>query len=177
MIFQTQLFSIANLIFSSNQNSHFSVTSEEITVIQTRFQEIVSFFNTSEKDYNSGFIKNNKSQLPYNSFSIIGNLNDHLILHFTYSFNNPILFIIDSEKNSIRNFIDICQAKDILNDDVFLNLKGTLTYPRYTNNRFKGVTDINLLVEMYQNKMEQYNNPKSITGRDCFEIGIEELGA
>lgn len=174
MELNVQLFEIANLIFCLSNKSYLNLKSEQIQEIQNRFKNIIDTFQTSEKDYFSGFIKNN-SKLPFNSITAIGMIGEQLILHFTYSYNEPIMMIFDTKNETIRNFIDLNQAKDILDDEIFMDIKENLMEPRFLNNHFKGISDINKFIDVYQDLLNNYTNSEAITGRDCFEININNL--
>lgn len=173
---QTQYFSIANLIFTTPYDKTITLNSKEIDAIQNRFIEIVnSFVNPETTQYATNFIKNGGSNLPYSSMSLIGEINNHLILHFAFSYHDPILFIIDTKDNKVKNYIDIENAKNILDDEIFQDIKESLQYPKNLNNLFKGIVDINKFVESYKIILTTHNNPQSITGRDCFEINLAEI--
>ena len=85
------------------------------------------------------------------------------------------MIIFDIKNQKIRNYIDIDQAKYILDDEIFMDIKENLMEPRFLNNRYKGIPDIDQFVKIYQNLLKQYDNPEAITGRDCFEFDINEL--
>lgn len=172
---QVQFFEIANLIFSMNKNSHYTLQGDQIAEIQKRFQNIVDSFRTAEKDYATGFIKKGGDKLPYNSVSAIGVLGEQLVLHFTCSYNEPVIMLFDVKNHKLRNFIDIEQAKYILHPEVYEDVKERLQSPKFLNNRFKGIPDINRFVDIYQEILQQHNNAQAITGRDCFEIDLDDL--
>ena len=99
-----------------------------------------------------------------------------MILHFTFSYKEPVLFAIDTKDNKVRNFINIENAKGILDDETFQDIKESLSFPKKLDRIFKGVPDINNFVNEYENLLKKYDNPKTITGRECFEIDLDDFG-
>lgn len=141
-----------------------------------RFLEIVDSFKGSESThYSTNFIKQTGSKLPYNSMTILGEINNRLILHFTFSYKEPVLFVIDISESKVRNYIDIDSAKGILNDETFQDIKDALHYPKNLDRLFKGISDINNFVEKFESLLQEYNNPKTITGRECFEVSLDDF--
>jgi len=175
MVFQVQFFEIGNLIFSSDQHSRFMVNSDEIAEIQKRFQDIVNAFQSYTADYNSGLHASYGKIFPYNSATVVGKMNEHLILHFTDSYNEPVMMIYDTKKNTVRNYIDIGQAANILIDDTYEDIKGDLLCSKYLNNRFKGISDFDRFAEAYKELLKQHENKNTVTGRECFEVSVDEI--
>ncbi len=173
---QTQFFQIANLIFTTPYNKTTSLNGQEIATIQSRFLEIVNAFAEPETThYATNFVKRGGSNLPYNSMTVLGEINNHLLLHFTLSYKEPILFIIDTNDNKAKNYIDIENAKGILDDEVFKDIKKSLCYPKNLNRLFEGITDINDFVKKFEILLEEHNNSQAITGRDCFEVNLDDF--
>lgn len=169
---QVQYFSIANLIFTSPANQEIMLNSKEIEEIQNRFITILkSFEESSETHYSSGFVMG-KNSLPYNSMVTMGRIGNYLILHFTYSYKNPILFVIDTKEKLIKNYIDISLAKNILNDDVYEDITESLHYPKNMKNLFKGIENMDNFINSYQAKLSEHENKYTVTGYDCFEITL-----
>ena len=172
---QVQYFKIADLIFSSPEDKIITLNGKEIAEIQRRFQEIVKSFETKESHYATNFIKCKDSKLPYNSFTVIGELEENLILHFTLSYKEPVLFIYNTNDKCIKNFIDIENSRFILNDETYEDVKEQLQYPRYLDRLFKNIGNINEFVERYQVALLEHNNSDCITGRECFEISMDDI--
>lgn len=174
---QAQHFQIANLIFTIPYDSTTLLTGKEIQTIQDRFLEIVNSFEGPEyTQYSTNYIKQGDSKLPYNAMTILGEINNRLILHFTFSYKEPVLFVIDISENKVKNYIDIESAKGILNDDTFQDIKDALHYPKNLNRIFKGVADINKFVSQFESLLQKHNNAETITGRDCFEVNLDDFG-
>lgn len=167
---QIQYFSIANLIFTSPADQEIILNSKEVEEIQNRFITILkSFEESSETHYASGFVMG-KNSLPYNSMVTMGRIGNYLILHFTYSYKNTILFVIDTKERLIKNYIDISLAKNILNDDIYEDIMESLHYPRNMKNLFKNIENMNDFIDLYQTKLSEHENKYTSTGYNCFEI-------
>ena len=172
---QVQFFQIANLIFTIPENETSSVNGAEIAEIQKRFQNIVNSFTQIETtQYATNYVKQGGSNLPYSSMTIIGQIHEHLILHFSLSYDKPMMFIIDTQQNKVRNYIDIESAKGILQDDIYMDIKEALSYPKRLDRLFKGINDINNFVDDFQTVLDKHDNPNTITGYECFEIDLDD---
>lgn len=172
MVFQIQKFKIAELIFISTENTN--ISKDNIQEIKNRFTSIIdSFQNEYDKNYNAGFIKGDKSSLPYNASTYISDKNNQLVLHFTNSYNNPLMIIFDLKNKKVCNYIDIEQAKSILNDFTFEDIMEQLYTPVYLNNRYKNIPNFNQFVEYYEKELLKHTNKNTITGYDCFELSLE----
>ena len=66
--------------------------------------------------------------------------------------------------------------KDILDDEIFQDIKDELFYPKNLDRLFKGIDDINNFVKDFEILLHKYNNIDTLTGRDCFEVSLEEFG-
>lgn len=146
--------------------------SKDIYQIQSRFKNIVSPFQTAEKDYNSSYIKKHTA-LPYNSRTFIGKPRKDLVLHFGYSYNEPIMFLYDISTNCFRNYIDLDTAKYILDDEIYLDIKTDLSYPRNLDYRYKGVQNVNNFVEQYQSIINDYRKKNDLSEYNCIDIEME----
>jgi len=175
MIFQIQNFQIANLIFVSDQLSRFSVSSEDIKNIKNRFQSVVDYFNTSQKDYATGFVKYGGSKLPFYSNSSFGVIGSQFVLNFTDSYSNPIMLVYDTKKNTVRNYVDLKQASNILDDEIYDYMMDNLSTPKYLDRYFKGIPDINKFIEIYKDLLRQHQNKDTVTGMDCFEFDLNNV--
>lgn len=174
---QIQYFQIANLIFSKPYNQVTDLKYDEILKIKSRFQNIIdSFLNMENTQYATNNIKKGGTNLPYNSKTIIGEINNHIILHFTFTYKEPILFVVDTKDNKVKNYINIENAKNILDDEIFQDIKDELFYPKNLDRLFKGIDDINNFVKDFEILLHKYNNIDTLTGRDCFEVSLEEFG-
>lgn len=170
---QVQCFQIANLIFTLSENLPTSLSGKEIGIIQQRFFDIVRSFEFPETtQYATNYIKHGRTNLPYNSMTFLGEINNHLILHFTDSYKKPILFIIDTKQNKVKNYINIEEAKGILDDEIFKDIKDSLSFPKNLNRLFKGVPDIQHFIEYFETLLEEHKNTLSVTGYDCFEVTL-----
>ena len=173
---QGQLFQIANLIFTKSCNQEISLNDYEVKLIHDRFLEITQSFEGSKSThYATNFIKQGCSNLPYNSMTVLGKINNRLILHFTTSYKKPLMFVIDIEERKIKNNIDIESAKIILNDESFQDIKETLHFPKNLDRLFKGIGDMNKFINIYEQLLEENINGDTLTGRNCFEIDIGDL--
>ena len=173
---QVQYFQIANLIFSSSYNETVTMSGKDMAEIQTRFQQLVKSFEASNNtQYTTNFIKQGGNNLPYNSMVAFGMIKDHLLLHFTYSYREPVMLIINTKDNMLRNFINIEKAKDILDDDIYNDVKEALSFPKKLDRIFKGISDINSFIEKYEEILQSYNNLETVTGRECFEINLDDI--
>ena len=170
---QIQHFSIAKLIFISDTNKLQSINSQELYEIQKRFKILVQQFLTHDKDYNSSFIKD-ESSLPYNSRTYIGKPRNDLILHFEYTYKKPMMFLIDLKNHHIHNYINIEQAKFILDNELFEDMKQDLMYPRILDRMYKGINEINTFISMYEGMLKDCVNDNEVSGLDCIEIEFED---
>lgn len=166
-----QYFPVAGLIFTSDIENNNLPTSKDLFEMQMRFKSLTESFNQENKNYHSSFVKNN-SALPYNSKSILAQLDEHLIINFRYSYNNPLFIIYDVEKDLVQNYIDIENAKIILNDKVFEYIQEMLHMPRNLDRIYKGITNFNEFVDEYKEILEKYKNENTISGYECIEIDL-----
>lgn len=164
----SQLFEVANLIFISYEGAE--IKTDDSLEIQSRFQEILNSFTSYETIYNTNYIRKGKSSLPYNSGILVGEVKDNLILHFTDSYNEPLMIIINKKEGYIRNFINIEDVRYILNDKVFESMKEDLHYPVNLNERFPIIHDINKFIGLYKRILERHSDENGITSHECFEI-------
>lgn len=170
---QIQLFQIANLIFTTPLENITSLNDKDIKIIQTRFTDIINSFGESGiSHYTTNFIKNGGTKLPYNSMSFVGDNDNHLLLHFSTSYNEPLFFIIDVNKNTVKNYIDIEDVKNIINDETYIDINESLHYPRNLNRLFKNITDMNEFVDIYMNELKNHIDASK---NDCFEIELDAL--
>lgn len=173
---QIQLFQIANLIFTTPLENITSLSSKDIETIQARFTDIINSFGESGiSHYTTNFIKNGGTKLPYNSMSFVGDNDNHLILHFSTSYNEPLFFIIDVNKNTVKNYIDIDDVKNIIDEETFTDINESLHYPRNLNRLFKNINDINEFINTYMNELKGHINISENSKNDCFEIELDTL--
>lgn len=64
-----------------------------------------------------------------------------------------------------------------LYQDIYDDIKERLLTPRYLNNRFKRIPDMNRFAEICQDILKQHDSSQFVTGREYFEISADELSA
>ncbi len=165
-------FEIAYLIFISR--NHLDISYKSLDTIKERFTEILSSLQgTFEQDSRSNI--KNSNMFPYHSMSPLGPLNKYTFLYCATSFNNPILYAYNVATGKVRNFLDVNDAKGILNDEIYTDIKSDLRYPRHLNNYLLGVKDINTFVKNYQKILEFTNKGQKLEEKKLFESYASQI--
>ena len=165
-----QYFEVAELIFCS-LSSDCQLSKEELQEINDRFLSIVNDFH-GQTHNNTEAVQVGKTFLPFTSISMIGTLNDRLMLHFTSSFHQPLFLIIDTKEKTARNYIEIEDAKMILDNDNYSDVKNSLHLKKHLNHYFKAGMVLDDFIENYEKELEKHKNAELPTGRECFEISL-----
>lgn len=166
-----QYFPVAKLIFTKDIGKGISPTSQEINEVRRRFNQLVANFDQNNRNYQSGFIKNNSS-LPYNSAVSFIQTKEHLIVNFLKSFNSPILVMYNLKTKCIQNYIDFESAKVILNNDYFNDMQENFQISHNLNYLYKNIPDFNQFIADYKNILEEHRNEDEVGGYDCIEIEL-----
>ncbi len=152
------LFTVADLIFAKDIQKPISISEKDLKTIKEEFLKIVNSLEGIEKTKGTKEHKFAEMTLPYNAMSIMTRLNDHLVLHCSTSYAQPMLFIIDMQKEEIRNYIDIEVAKIILNDKAREKIDRQLSSPFHFGAFYPNIKDVNMLAEKYAERLRQHKN-------------------
>ena len=150
-------------------------TKEEVEKVKERFRAFLSYFTQNNLIGDAGHVKNGKELLPYNSMTVIGELHNYLILHFTTSFGEPLFFVINTNTEMVMDYLKFDKAKVVLDDDIFEDMMIDLKEGRHKqfDRMFKGVNDFNKFVSLYKDKLDKH--VQNTSEYECFEISIKDL--
>ena len=144
-----KLFELAGMFFVCNGD----VSIDEQTDIKARFERILDSFLIPDKHYVKN-IKTDNSQLPYNSGvrmkgSYCVEIGDYLVLHFTSSYKDPLMFMYNIKTSTVYNYIEYDVAKTILDDDIYEAVFNGLHQRRIMDGMLKGITDLDKFIKQY----------------------------
>ena len=166
---------IAGLVFTCENEDDF-VSQEDESDIKSRFTKILESFIIPDKHYASK-TKTNNSLLPYNSGirmkgTFCVEIGDFLVLHFTSSYLEPLLFMYNVKTFTICNYIHMRVAKRILDDDVYTAVFNGLHQRRIMDGMLKDVTNFDDFIKKYEEMRSEQKNQERKTGINCFSIKL-----
>ena len=158
-------YAIAQLIFVNSNNT--AISEDDLREIHNRFLNLVSEFNGEANTY----IDKTKPTLPYSTMTALGTFNNRLILHFTDSFGKPLFFVYDISKKTVKNYIDIEEAKEILNDDSYEDIRTNLKYKKNLSLIMPNIKDINAFVTEYLTDLHNLCTNEEL---ECIEVSVNQ---
>lgn len=166
-----QRFSVAHLIFVDDKTS---ITSDkDVQQIEKVFKNFLESFKTDETYYSTNGVHKGGSKLPYNTFFTFGAPSCNLFIHFSVSYGDPLLFVYNSKEKKVQNYINIQQAKLVLDKDFYQNFHFQAHFPKIFKHSIPHVADLNKFVNLvYMKALELHNNPECLAGRECFELNL-----
>ncbi len=144
-----QLFELAGMFFVCSDDT----ATNEQEDIKARFEKILDSFLIPDKHYTKSSNTDN-SELPYNSGvrmkgSYCVEIGDYLVLHFTSSYKEPLMFMYNIKTATVYNYMEYDVAKAILDNDIYEAVFNGLHQRRVMDGMLKGVADLDKFIEQY----------------------------
>lgn len=168
----TKYYSIADLVFVNSKNTQ--ISDDDLNTIHDRFTNLVTNFNV-ESGENHGNQKN-ADVFPFNSMTAIGAFKNRLILHFTNSFGEPLMFVYDIPSRKIMNYLEIEEAKEILDDRNYEDIRENLRRKKTLSLIIPNVKNINDFTDLYKAKLREMKAKSELGDFECIEITSDEYG-